>query len=86
MEQDLKGPSGNQSVGDQPEGSMALQHERRSLPGFPKDDTIKINFVFSDGIQTVRLKIIKIQNAQMHTCTIYCNCDTGTGVRQVNNH
>jgi len=52
MEKDLNGPRDNRSVGHQPEGTMALQHERRSLPGFPKDDTIKINFIFVDGIQT----------------------------------
>ncbi|XP_076147447.1 E3 ubiquitin-protein ligase DTX3L1 isoform X2 [Alosa pseudoharengus] len=52
VEKDLEGRYGTQLVGHQPEGEMTLQHERKSLPGYPKDDTIKINFAFADGIQT----------------------------------
>lgn len=52
MEKDLEGVNGTHLIGNQPEGEMTLEHERRSLPGYPKDDTIKINFVFPDGIQT----------------------------------
>lgn len=55
VEKDLEGVNGTHLVGNQPEGEMTLEHERRSLPGYPKDDTIKINFVFPDGIQTVSL-------------------------------
>ncbi|KAL2085666.1 hypothetical protein ACEWY4_018986 [Coilia grayii] len=54
MEKDLHGASDTLTVGNQPEGQMTLQHERRSLPSFPKHDTIKINFTFVDGIQTER--------------------------------
>ncbi|XP_008305587.1 E3 ubiquitin-protein ligase DTX3L1 isoform X2 [Cynoglossus semilaevis] len=40
--------------GDQPEGQMTLEVIHRDLPGFPNDHTIKINFIFPDGIQAER--------------------------------
>ena len=58
VKKDLQGRS--QLVGDQPEGEMTLEHQRRSVPGYPKHDSIKITFVFVDGIQTVSLRMLTI--------------------------
>ncbi|XP_053269052.1 E3 ubiquitin-protein ligase DTX3L1 isoform X2 [Pleuronectes platessa] len=38
--------------GYQPEGQMTCVILHRALPGFPNDNTIQINFMFPDGIQT----------------------------------
>lgn len=63
VEKDLEERNGTQLVGDQPEGEMTLEHERRSLPGYPNVDTIKINFVFPEGIQTVSLNKLMIMKS-----------------------
>ncbi|XP_034562634.1 E3 ubiquitin-protein ligase DTX3L [Notolabrus celidotus] len=36
----------------QPEGQMTWVVLHRDLPGFPDDNTIQINYIFPDGIQT----------------------------------
>ncbi|XP_069369028.1 E3 ubiquitin-protein ligase DTX3L1 [Paralichthys olivaceus] len=38
--------------GCQPEGQMTWVILQRDLPGFPNDNTLQINFMFPDGIQT----------------------------------
>lgn len=38
--------------GSQPDGQMTWVILHRNLPGFPDDDTLQINYVFPDGIQT----------------------------------
>ncbi|XP_036435012.1 E3 ubiquitin-protein ligase DTX3L1 [Colossoma macropomum] len=39
--------------GDQPDGGqMTVTVQRRSVEGYPDCDTLQINFVFEDGIQT----------------------------------
>ncbi|XP_071383634.1 E3 ubiquitin-protein ligase DTX3L1 [Centroberyx affinis] len=38
--------------GSQPEGQMTWVILHRDLPGFPDDNTLQINYVFPDGIQT----------------------------------
>ncbi|AWP21021.1 putative E3 ubiquitin-protein ligase DTX3L-like [Scophthalmus maximus] len=38
--------------GCQPEGQMTTVTLFRDLPGFPNDNTLQINFIFPDGIQT----------------------------------
>ncbi|XP_076827998.1 E3 ubiquitin-protein ligase DTX3L1 [Brachyhypopomus gauderio] len=39
--------------GNQPsDGQMTMTVHRRSVPGYPKSDTIQIDFVFEDGTQT----------------------------------
>ncbi|KAI3355035.1 hypothetical protein L3Q82_017854 [Scortum barcoo] len=38
--------------GCQPEGQMTWVILHRDLPGFPDDNTLQINFIFPDGIQT----------------------------------
>lgn len=47
-----------QVVGDQPNGTMTYDIIRFKLPGFPKCDTIVINYSIPDGIQTVRNRVI----------------------------
>lgn len=42
-------------TGFQPEGQMTWVILHRDLPGFPDDNTLQINFLFPDGIQTVTL-------------------------------
>ncbi|KAM8822976.1 E3 ubiquitin-protein ligase DTX3L1 isoform 2-T4 [Spinachia spinachia] len=43
----------NRGLNDwQPEGQMTWVILPRDLPGFPKDKTLQINYVFPDGIQT----------------------------------
>ncbi|XP_026217056.1 E3 ubiquitin-protein ligase DTX3L [Anabas testudineus] len=36
----------------QPQGQMTWVVLHRDLPGFPHDNTVQINFVFQDGVQT----------------------------------
>ncbi|KAM4606146.1 E3 ubiquitin-protein ligase DTX3L1 [Polymixia lowei] len=38
--------------GSQPEGQMTWVILHRDLPGYPEDNTLQINYVFTDGIQT----------------------------------
>ncbi|GAA6219488.1 E3 ubiquitin-protein ligase DTX3L-like [Lates japonicus] len=38
--------------GCQPEGQMTWVTLCRDLPGFPNDNTLQINYIFPDGIQT----------------------------------
>ncbi|XP_060920356.1 E3 ubiquitin-protein ligase DTX3L1 [Labrus mixtus] len=38
--------------GSQPEGQMTWVILHRDLPGFPNDNTVQINYIFPDGIQT----------------------------------
>ncbi|KAL7374264.1 hypothetical protein ABVT39_025249 [Epinephelus coioides] len=38
--------------GCQPEGQMTWVILHRDLPGFPDDNTLQINYIFPDGIQT----------------------------------
>lgn len=38
--------------GNQPEGSMSFIKKRCSLPGYPKDGTIEINYAIPSGVQT----------------------------------
>ncbi|XP_038578862.1 E3 ubiquitin-protein ligase DTX3L1 isoform X1 [Micropterus salmoides] len=55
-----QGPSSNERVngmhdavnGCQPEGQMTWVILHRDLPGFPDDNTLQINYIFADGIQT----------------------------------
>ncbi|XP_031156017.1 E3 ubiquitin-protein ligase DTX3L1 [Sander lucioperca] len=55
LEQQAKeGLNGNPRVvtGCQPQGQMTWVILHRDLPGFPDDNTIQINYIFPDGIQT----------------------------------
>ncbi|XP_029935313.1 E3 ubiquitin-protein ligase DTX3L1 [Myripristis murdjan] len=38
--------------GSQPEGQMTWVILHRDLPGFPDDNTLQVNYIFPDGIQT----------------------------------
>nr|XP_046226502.1 E3 ubiquitin-protein ligase DTX3L1 isoform X2 [Scatophagus argus]XP_046226503.1 E3 ubiquitin-protein ligase DTX3L1 isoform X2 [Scatophagus argus] len=38
--------------GFQPEGQMTWVILHRDLPGFPDDNTLQLNYIFPDGIQT----------------------------------
>ncbi|XP_024230453.1 E3 ubiquitin-protein ligase DTX3L1 [Oncorhynchus tshawytscha] len=49
---DVKGSYAEVSEGSQPEGQMTWVILHRDLPGYPGDNTIQINYVFADGIQT----------------------------------
>ncbi|XP_070709465.1 E3 ubiquitin-protein ligase DTX3L1 [Pempheris klunzingeri] len=40
--------------GCQPEGQMTWVILHRDVPGFPNDNTLQINYIFPDGIQTVK--------------------------------
>lgn len=50
---DVKGSYAEVSEGSQPEGQMTWVILHRDLPGYTGDNTIQINYVFADGIQTV---------------------------------
>ncbi|XP_047205159.1 E3 ubiquitin-protein ligase DTX3L1 isoform X2 [Girardinichthys multiradiatus] len=40
------------SVGCQPKGKMTWEILHKNIPGFPDDQTLKITYVFPEGIQT----------------------------------
>ncbi|XP_071341630.1 E3 ubiquitin-protein ligase DTX3L1 [Trachinotus anak] len=54
VQQAHEGTNGVHSVlnGCQPQGQMTWVILHRDLPGFPNDNTVQINYIFPDGIQT----------------------------------
>lgn len=41
----------------QPKGQMTWVILHRDLPGFPQDNTVQINYIFPDGVQTVSISV-----------------------------
>ncbi|KAM8822978.1 E3 ubiquitin-protein ligase DTX3L1 isoform 4-T6 [Spinachia spinachia] len=70
----------NRGLNDwQPEGQMTWVILPRDLPGFPKDKTLQINYVFPDGIQTVRWTNTPTLASRMPGCSALLTClTTGT--------
>ncbi|XP_029943442.1 E3 ubiquitin-protein ligase DTX3L1 [Salarias fasciatus] len=53
LQQATEQVSGKYSLNDcQPPGQMTWVILHKDLPGFPRDDTVQISFVFPDGMQT----------------------------------